>query len=80
MTLGTSLSDTLGICPAGNVGRRTLLMAAPATTIVITVCPKGHERCVTVLEESPECSWTLTCPLCGEEQEIVLPEIVSADP
>ncbi len=53
-------------------------MATQATTL--TQCPMGHERLITFLPGTPEREWTLTCPLCGEERQVVLPEIVKADP
>lgn len=53
-------------------------MATHATTL--TECPLGHERLITFEPGTPEREWTLTCPLCGEEKNIVLPEIVKADP
>jgi hypothetical protein len=53
-------------------------MATQATTL--TACPKGHERWITYQPGTPEREWTLICPFCNEEQQIVLPEIVKADP
>ena len=53
-------------------------MATHATTL--TECPLGHERLITFEPGTPEREWTLTCPLCGEEKNIFLPEIVKADP
>jgi hypothetical protein len=51
-----------------------------ATQTSLTECPQGHERWITFLPDTPKREWTLTCPLCGEEKQIVLPQIVKADP
>ncbi len=62
----------------GCIWRYNIVMATQAITIA--ECPMGHERLITFLPGTPEREWTLTCPLCGEERQIVLPEIVKADP
>ncbi len=55
-------------------------MSKSTEAVVLTECPKGHERSVTVQEGTPLISWTLVCPLCGEEHQEVLPQILAADP
>lgn len=47
---------------------------------VLTACPKQHERILRVLSNSPVQSWTLTCPICGEENQVITKEIVKALP
>jgi hypothetical protein len=47
---------------------------------VLTACPKQHERILVVLSKTPMQQWTLTCPICGEENQIVTKEIVKALP
>jgi rRNA maturation protein Nop10 len=46
---------------------------------VLTECPMGHERTLTIDKRKPEQEWTLTCPLCGGEHEIVAPQILRSD-
>ncbi len=47
---------------------------------VITECPCGHERLLTLLKNSAEQWWTLTCPICGAEHQLFLPQIIAAEP
>ena len=51
----------------------------PSTITVVTACPMGHERTITLKRRTPEQDWTLTCPLCGGQHQIVAPEIVRSD-
>jgi hypothetical protein len=55
-------------------------MSTSTQVIVLTECPRGHERELTVNEDTPERWWTLTCPLCAAEHQLLLPEIVAAEP
>ncbi len=55
------------------------LLTAKKETVV-TECPCGHERLLTLLKNSAEQWWTLTCPICGAEHELFLPEIIAAEP
>ena len=57
----------------------TALTARASLETILTVCPKGHERTLTYDERTPEQDWTLTCPLCGAEHRLVLPEILRSD-
>ncbi len=47
---------------------------------VVTECPCGHERLLTLRKDSPEQWWALTCPICGAEHQLLLPEIIAAEP
>lgn len=47
---------------------------------VLTACPKQHERILTVLSKTEMQSWTLTCPICGEENQVITKQIIAAEP
>ncbi len=55
------------------------LIPSPNEVTMLTVCPSGHERTLTYDERTPERDWTLTCPLCGREHRLILPEIRRSD-
>lgn len=57
----------------------TVLPFRSSIKVMLTECPKGHERTLTIDQRQPEREWTLTCPLCGGEHSIVAPEILRSD-
>ena len=57
----------------------TALTGRSSQVTVLTACPKGHERIITYDDRTPEQDWTLTCPLCGAEHRLFLPEILRSD-
>ena len=55
------------------------MLFSPSRRTFITACHMGHERSITVDQNTPMQEWTLTCPLCGDEHQLSAPRIVGSD-
>lgn len=57
----------------------TALLWHTRKSTVVTECPMGHERTITFDQRTPEQEWTLSCPICGGEHQLIAPEILRSD-
>ena len=55
------------------------MLFSPTSKTFITACHMGHERSITVDQNTPMQDWTLTCPLCGDEHRLRAPQIIASD-